>query len=116
MIAAGPLLGQDVQEARPVQQAEAVDQAGRAVAERRGALQALAGRGASQGVLGGGRVGAGDPEAVGLVAVALLRYQHVMADRQAALASALDDLARAAASAKGTPRARKGTQRARRRR
>ena len=46
-----------------------------------------------------------------------LRYQHVMADRQAQLASALDDLARAAtAPAKGTGRARKGTQRARRRR
>jgi integrase len=46
-----------------------------------------------------------------------LRYQHVMADRQAQLASALDDLARAAtASAKGMARARKGTQRARRRR
>ena len=46
-----------------------------------------------------------------------LRYQHVMADRQAKLASALDDLARAATTpAKGTRRARKGTQRARRRR
>ena len=46
-----------------------------------------------------------------------LRYQHVMADRQAQLPSALDDLARAAtAPAKGTARARKGTQRARRRR
>jgi hypothetical protein len=32
-----------------------------------------------------------------------LRYQHVMADRQAQLASALDDLARSAtASTKGT--------------
>jgi integrase len=46
-----------------------------------------------------------------------LRYQHVMADRQAQFASALDDLARAAAAKpKGTRRARKGTQRARRRR
>jgi integrase len=46
-----------------------------------------------------------------------LRYQHVMADRQAQLASALDDLARlATVPAKGTARARKGTQRARRRR
>jgi integrase len=46
-----------------------------------------------------------------------LRYQHVMADRQAQLASALDDLARAATNpAKGRRRARKGTQRARRRR
>jgi hypothetical protein len=46
-----------------------------------------------------------------------LRYQHVMADRQAQLASALDDLARAAtAKPKDTRRARKGTQRARRRR
>ena len=46
-----------------------------------------------------------------------LRYQHVMADRQAALASALDDLTRAATvPSKGTARARKGTQRARRRR
>jgi hypothetical protein len=46
-----------------------------------------------------------------------LRYQHVMADRQAQLASALDDLARLATTgAKGTGRARKGTQRARRRR
>ena len=46
-----------------------------------------------------------------------LRYQHVMADRQAQLASALDDLARAATTpAKGTGRSRKGTQRARRRR
>jgi integrase len=46
-----------------------------------------------------------------------LRYQHVMADRQAQLASALDDLARSATRpAKGTGRARKGTQGARRRR
>ena len=46
-----------------------------------------------------------------------LRYQHVMADRQVQLASALDDLVRAATTpAKGTRRARKGTQRARRRR
>ena len=46
-----------------------------------------------------------------------LRYQHVMADRQAQLASALDDLARSAtAPTKGTARARKGTQRARRQR
>ena len=46
---------------------------------------------------------------------AALRYQHVMADRQAQLASALDDLARAATTpAEGTRRARKGTQRARR--
>jgi integrase len=46
-----------------------------------------------------------------------LRYQHVMADRQAQLASALDDQARSATGpAKGTARARKGTQRARRRR
>jgi integrase len=46
-----------------------------------------------------------------------LRYQHVMVDRQAALALALDDLARLAiAPAEGTQRARKGTQRARRRR
>jgi hypothetical protein len=37
-----------------------------------------------------------------------LRYQHVMADRQAQRASALDDLARAAtAPAKGTRRARR---------
>jgi hypothetical protein len=46
-----------------------------------------------------------------------LRYQHVMADRQAQLAAALDDLARSATvPAKGTAGARKGTQRARRRR
>jgi hypothetical protein len=46
-----------------------------------------------------------------------LRYQHVMADRQAQLASALDDLARSGTGpTKGTRRARKGTQRARRRR
>jgi integrase len=46
-----------------------------------------------------------------------LRYQHVMVDRQAALALALDDLARLAiAPTEGTQRARKGTQRARRRR
>jgi integrase len=46
-----------------------------------------------------------------------LRYQHVMADRQAQLASALDDLAWAAtAPTKGTARARKDAQRARRRR
>jgi hypothetical protein len=38
-----------------------------------------------------------------------LRYQHVMADRQAALASALDDLARAVTKPRGTQRARKGT-------
>ena len=43
-----------------------------------------------------------------------LRYQHVMADRQAQLASALDDLARAATTpAKDTARACKGTQRGR---
>ena len=46
-----------------------------------------------------------------------LRYQHVMADRQAQLASAQDDLARlATAPAKGKARAHKDTQRARRRR
>jgi integrase len=46
-----------------------------------------------------------------------LRYQHVMADRQAQLASALNDLARSTTGpAKGTARAPKGTQRARRRR
>jgi integrase len=45
-----------------------------------------------------------------------LGYQHVMADRQARLASALDDVARLAATpARGAARARKGTQRARRR-
>jgi hypothetical protein len=44
-----------------------------------------------------------------------LRYQHVMADRQAQLASALDDLARSTIGpANGTARAPKGTQRARR--
>jgi hypothetical protein len=35
-------------------------------------------------------------------AVALLRYQHVTADRQAALASALDDPDRSAAMPRGT--------------
>jgi hypothetical protein len=35
-------------------------------------LQAAAGNGVGQGVLSGGRVGAGDPEAVGMVAVAAL--------------------------------------------
>ncbi len=47
---------------------------------------------------------------------ASLRYQHVMADRRAALASALDDLALAATKPRGTERARKGTHGARRRR
>ena len=42
-----------------------------------------------------------------------LRYQDVMADRQAQLASALDDLARAATT---KPKGTYGTQRARRRR
>jgi hypothetical protein len=45
-----------------------------------------------------------------------LRYQDVMADRQAALASALDDLALAATRPRGTERARTGTHRARRQR
>jgi hypothetical protein len=45
-----------------------------------------------------------------------LRYRHVMADRQAALASALDDLARLAAVPGGTRGAPKGTHTARRRR
>jgi hypothetical protein len=45
-----------------------------------------------------------------------LRYQHVMADRQAALASALDDLARLAATPRGVRGPREGTHRARRRR
>jgi hypothetical protein len=45
-----------------------------------------------------------------------LRYQHVMADRQAAVASALDDLARLAAVPGATRGAPKGTHRARRRR
>jgi hypothetical protein len=66
------LLGQDVEEARPLEQAEAVHQAGRAVAEDGSSLQAFAGNCVGQGVLGGGRVGAGDPEAVGMVAVAAL--------------------------------------------
>jgi hypothetical protein len=47
------LLGDGVEEARPVE-------------------QAAAGDGAGQGVLSGGRIGAGDPEAVGMVAVAAL--------------------------------------------
>ena len=35
-------------------------------------MQAIAGSGVGQGVLGGGGVGAGDPEAIGMVAVAAL--------------------------------------------
>src|SRR5215211_8538700 len=66
------LLGQDCQEAGPVDQAEAVDQAGGAVAEHGRSVQALAGNGVDQRVLGGGRVGTGDPEPVGMVAVAAL--------------------------------------------
>jgi hypothetical protein len=66
------LVGQDVQEARPVEQAEAVHQAGRAVAQDGRSLQATAGNGVGEGVLGSGRIGAGDPEAVGMVAVAAL--------------------------------------------
>jgi hypothetical protein len=66
------LPGQDAQEAGPVEQAEAVDQAGRAVAEYGGSVQAIAGSGVGQGVPGGGGVGAGDPEAIGMVAVAAL--------------------------------------------
>jgi integrase len=38
-----------------------------------------------------------------------LRYQHVMADRQAAIAAALDGLARVADTAQRRPRARRGT-------
>ncbi len=72
MIASGPCSARTCQEARPVEQAEAVDQAGRAVAEHGRSVQAIAGNGVGQGVLGGGRVGAGDPEAVGMVAVAAL--------------------------------------------
>ena len=72
MMASGPCSARMLQEARPVEQAEAVDQAGRAVAEHGGSVQAIAGNGVGQGVLGGGRVGAGDPEAVGMVAVAAL--------------------------------------------
>jgi hypothetical protein len=48
------LLGQDRQEAGPVEQTEAVNQAGRAVAEYGRSVQALAGNGVDQGVLGGG--------------------------------------------------------------
>jgi hypothetical protein len=59
------LLGQDGQEAWPVEQAEAVDQAGCAVAEHGCSGQAFAGDRADKGVVGGGRIGAGDPEAVG---------------------------------------------------
>ena len=66
------LLGQDGQEAGPVEQAEAVNQAGSAVAEHGRSVQALAGNGVDKGVVGGGRVGAGDPEPVGMVAVAAL--------------------------------------------
>ena len=53
------LLGQDVQEARPVEEAEAVNQAGRAVAEHGRPLQAITGNGPGEGVPGGDRVGAG---------------------------------------------------------
>ncbi len=66
------LLGQDGQEARPVEQAEAVNQAGGAVAEHGRPLEAIARNGVGQSVFGGGRVGAGHPEAVGMVAVATL--------------------------------------------
>ena len=66
------LLGQDVQEGRPVEQAEAVDHPGRAVAEDGSSLQAFAGNGVGEGVLGGGGVGAGHPEAIWMVAVAAL--------------------------------------------
>jgi hypothetical protein len=69
------LLGQDGQEAWPVEQAKAVDQAGRAVAQHGGSGQAVSAGGVGQGVLGGGRVGAGDPEAVRMVAVAALGRQ-----------------------------------------
>ena len=43
------LLAQDVEEARPLGQAEAVDQAGRAVAEDGSSLQTIAGNGVGQG-------------------------------------------------------------------
>ena len=66
------LPGQDAQEARPVEQPEAVDQAAGAVAEHGCSVQAIAGSGVGQGVLGSGGVGAGDPEAVRMVAVAAL--------------------------------------------
>ena len=70
------LLSQDAEEASPVKQAEAVDQAGRTVAEDGRSLQAIEGNGIGQGVLGRGGIGAGDPEAVWMVAVAaLLRDQ-----------------------------------------
>jgi hypothetical protein len=66
------LLGQGGQQAWPVEQAEAVDQAGGAVAQDGRPLEAFVGDGVGQGVLGGGRVGAGHPEAIGMVAVATL--------------------------------------------
>jgi hypothetical protein len=66
------LVGQDVQEARPIEQAEAVDQAGRAVAQDGCSLQATAGNGVGEGVLGSGRIGASDPEAIRMIAVAAL--------------------------------------------
>jgi Phage integrase family len=72
MMASGPCSARNVQEARPVEQAEAVDQAGGAIAEHGHPLEAIAGHRVGQGVLGGGRVGVGDPEAVGMVAVAAL--------------------------------------------
>jgi hypothetical protein len=72
MIASGPCSAKDVQEGRPVEQAEAVDLPGRAVAQDGCSLQAIVGNGVGEGVLGGGRVGAGDPEAVWMVAVPAL--------------------------------------------
>jgi hypothetical protein len=66
------LLSQDLQEARPVEQAEAVDQAGGAVAEYGRSVHGISGNGVGQGVLGSGGIGAGDPEAVRMVAVAAL--------------------------------------------
>ena len=72
MMASGPCSARTAQEAGPVEQAEAVNQAGSAVAEHGRSVQALAGNGVDKGVVGGGRVGAGDPKAVGMVAVAAL--------------------------------------------
>jgi hypothetical protein len=71
------LLGQDRQEAGPVEQTEAVNQADRAVAEYGRSVQALAGNGVDQGVLGGGRV---DAATQNVAMVAVRRWIGSMAE------------------------------------
>jgi hypothetical protein len=83
-----------------------LDAGGRVVTLPRMAAQALAAHGGHPG--GGRRDDQELTERIGTSPRVALRCQHVMADRQARLASALDDLARAAtAKPKSRQRARR---------